>query len=94
MADAQSGGAAAPPKTHNSDPRQQVKVLADRILRLLEERDAISEDVRDIFKEAKGAGYDVAALRAAVKLAGMTSDERDEFYERESVRDTYVAGIT
>jgi hypothetical protein len=39
-------------------------MIADRVSRLLEEADAIKEDVKDILAEAKGAGFDVAALRA------------------------------
>jgi uncharacterized protein (UPF0335 family) len=55
-------------KAHNSDPRHQINMIADRVSRLLEEADAIKEDVKDIYAEAKGAGFDAAALRAAVAV--------------------------
>jgi uncharacterized protein (UPF0335 family) len=55
-------------KAHNSDPNQQLKMTADHIARLLVEADAIKEDVKEIMAEAKGAGFDVAALRAAVAV--------------------------
>ena len=55
-------------KAHNSDPSHQINMIADRIARLLDEADAIKEDVKDIYAEAKGAGFEVAALRAAVAV--------------------------
>ena len=62
-----------PLKAHNSDPRHQINMIADRVSRLLEEADAIKEDVKDIYAEAKGAGFDVAALRAAVAVKRVDS---------------------
>jgi uncharacterized protein (UPF0335 family) len=52
---------------HKSLRDKRLKTIADRIMRLTEERDAISEDIRDIYAEAKCNGYDVAALRQLVK---------------------------
>lgn len=93
MTDTQKGGAAAPPKTHNSDPHQQVKMIADRIARLTEEKVAIANDIKDIYVEAKGAGYDVPALRDAVKWALMDMETREKAVSREETRDTYLASI-
>jgi uncharacterized protein (UPF0335 family) len=82
------------PKTHNSDPRQQVKLVADRIVRLTQERDAISTDIKELYIEAKSVGLPPRVLRAAVRLSMMTKQDRDNFYESEDLRDTYVAAIT
>jgi uncharacterized protein (UPF0335 family) len=55
-------------KAHNCDPTHQINMIADRVCRLLDEADAIKEDVKDILAEAKGAGFDPAALRAVVAV--------------------------
>ena len=55
-------------KAHHSDPNRQINMIADRIARLLDEADAIKEDVKDIYAESKSAGFEVAALRAAVAV--------------------------
>jgi uncharacterized protein (UPF0335 family) len=52
---------------HKSPQYKRLKVIADRIFHLTEEANAIKEDIRDIYAEAKGNGYDVAALRQLVK---------------------------
>jgi uncharacterized protein (UPF0335 family) len=55
-------------KAHNSDPRHQINMIADRVSRLLEEADAIKEDVKDILAESKSAGFDPAALKKAIAV--------------------------
>ena len=52
--------------------------LLERIERLDEEKAEIQKDINDIFKEAKGCGYDVKAMRAVLKLRKMDSLEREE----------------
>lgn len=84
----------APPKTHNSDPKQQLKVTADRIVRLTEEMKAIREDIADIYSEAKSAGFHVPALRDAVKYAMLDGEGRKKLDERTDQRDVYVVAIT
>jgi uncharacterized protein (UPF0335 family) len=53
-------------KAHHSDPNRQINMIADRIARLLDEADAIKEDVKDIIAESKSAGFDPAALKKAI----------------------------
>jgi uncharacterized protein (UPF0335 family) len=45
----------------------QLKSFVERIDRLMDERKQISDDISDIFTEAKSSGYDVPALRAIIK---------------------------
>lgn len=45
----------------------QLKSFVDRIDRLMDERKTISDDISDIFTEAKSAGFDVPALRAIIR---------------------------
>ena len=48
--------------------KDQLKAIVERIERLEEEKKTISDDIRDVYAEAKGNGYDVKALRAVVRL--------------------------
>ena len=51
-----------------------------------EEKKAIQSDIRDIFAEAKSAGFDVKAMRTVIKLRKMNAADRDE---QEIVVETY-----
>src|SRR4051794_1980799 len=64
----------------------QLRSIIDRIERLEAEKAGIAADIRDVFAEAKGNGYDVKALRAVIKIRKMDAHERDE---QEAVLDTY-----
>ena len=52
--------------------------LINRIEHLEEEKAAIASDIRDIFAEAKSAGFDVKIMRAIIKLRKMNAADRDE----------------
>lgn len=56
----------------------RLRSLIERIEKLEEDKKGISDDIRDIFCEAKNAGYDVKAMRAVLKLRKMNSADRDE----------------
>lgn len=56
----------------------RLRSLIERIERLEEEKAAIASDIRDIFAEAKGAGFDTKAMRAMIKLRKMDAADRDE----------------
>ena len=43
--------------------KDQLKAIIERIERLEEEKKAISDDIKDVYAESKGNGYDVTALR-------------------------------
>ena len=49
--------------------------IVDRIERLEEERKSLSNDIKDIMVEAKGAGYDVKVLRQVLRLRRMDSED-------------------
>ena len=51
---------------HNSVAADKLRSLVERIERLDQEKRDLSEDIRDIYKEAKSAGYDTKALRALI----------------------------
>lgn len=57
---------------------QRLRSLIERIERLEEEKKGIQSDIRDIFAEAKSAGFDVKAMRTVLKLRKMDAADRDE----------------
>lgn len=63
-----------------------MRSLIERIERLEEEKAGIVSDIRDIFAEAKGAGFDAKVMRAVIKLRKMNVADRDE---QEILLETY-----
>ena len=66
--------------------KDQLKAFVERIERLEEEKKALADDIRDVYAEAKGTGFDTKALRTIVRLRKQDADERKE---QESILDTY-----
>ena len=64
----------------------RLRLLIERVERLEEERKGISNDIRDIFAEAKAIGFDVKIMRQVIKLRRMNAADRDE---QEFLLDTY-----
>jgi len=76
-----------PQAGHNSVSKDQLRSIIERIERLEEERKTISDDVRGIYVEAKGGGWDVKALRTIVRLRKQDAHERQE---QETILETYM----
>jgi len=70
--------------------KDQLKAIVERIERLEEEKKATSDDIRDVYAEAKGNGFDVKALRTIVRLRKQDTDERREEQE---VLETYMHAL-
>lgn len=69
----------------------EIKQLIDRILRLKEEQDARGEDIREVYAEAKGRGYDKTVLGNVVShLRKLDKVGRDALNEREAIFDLYL----
>lgn len=64
----------------------RLRSLIERIERLEEEKKVIQSDIRDIFAEAKSAGFDVKIMRTIIKLRKMNAADRDE---QEFILETY-----
>ena len=64
----------------------RLKSFVERIENLEEERTAIGSDIRDVYSEAKGVGYDVKTMRKIVSLRSMDAADRAE---QETLLDTY-----
>lgn len=56
----------------------RLRSLIERIEHLEEEKKSIQSDIRDIFAEAKSAGFDVKAMRTVLKLRKLNVADRDE----------------
>ncbi|MHC2666554.1 DUF2312 domain-containing protein [Bradyrhizobium diazoefficiens] len=70
--------------------KDQLKSIIERIERLLEEKKAIGDDVRDVYAEAKGNGYDTKALKTIVKLRQQDPIEREAF---DTILETYMRAL-
>ncbi len=70
--------------------KDQLKAFVERIERLEEEKKAIADDIRDVYAEAKGNGFDVKALRQVIRLRKQDKDERAE---QEAILDTYMHAL-
>jgi uncharacterized protein (UPF0335 family) len=69
----------------------EIKQFIDRILRLKEEQDTLSEDIREVYAEAKGRGYDKTVLGNVVShLRKVEKLGRDTLNEREAIFDLYL----
>ena len=64
--------------------------IIERIERLEEERKALAEDVKDIYREAKSAGYDVPTIRLLIKRRAEDATKRAE---QEALLETYLAAL-
>jgi uncharacterized protein (UPF0335 family) len=58
--------------------KDQLKSLVERVERLEEEKTALSGDIREVYAEAKGNGFDTKIMRQVVRLRKMDSNEREE----------------
>ena len=68
----------------------RLKFFVDRIEHLTDERDALSEDIKDVFKEAQSAGFVPKIMRAVLKIRRMDQADRDE---QEALLDTYLRAL-
>lgn len=57
---------------------EELKQLVERIERLEEDKKAVSDDIKDVYAEAKGRGFDVKAIRTLIRLRSKRPDERAE----------------
>ena len=69
---------------------ERLRSLIERIERLEEEKQALASDVRDIYAEAKSAGFDTKVMKTVIKLRRMEASDRDE---QEFLLDTYKKAL-
>ena len=57
---------------------QRLKAFVERIERLEEEKAGLAEDIKDIYGEAKGVGFDVKTIRKLIRLRKIDKEKRRE----------------
>jgi uncharacterized protein (UPF0335 family) len=70
--------------------REQLRAFIERIERLEEQKKEIGDDIRDVYAEAKGSGFDVKVMRQVVRLRKVEAQQREE---EDAVRDLYLTAL-
>ena len=86
MADDSSGH----PDVLNATAQGQLKSIIERVERLEQEKSEIAEQIKEVFAEAKGNGFDVKIIRKVVRIRKMDRAKRQE---EEAILDLYLAAI-
>ncbi len=81
---------AGPAIGHNSLDKAERKSLVERIEAVEQGRAELAEDVRGIYQEARGAGFDVAAIRTIIKMRKQDAGARQE---REALVAEYMSAL-
>ena len=58
--------------------RERLRSLVERIEQLEEEKKALTEDIREVYIEAKSTGFEVNIMRQLIKLRKMSDNDRGE----------------
>lgn len=70
--------------------KDQLKSIIERIERLEEEKAALTADIREVYSEAKGNGFDTKIIRQVVRLRKL---DRADLQEQEAILDLYLAAL-
>lgn len=70
--------------------KDQLKSIIERIERLETEKNAIADDIKDVYAEAKANGFDAKTLRKVVSLRKIETSERQE---QEAMLDLYLSAL-
>lgn len=78
------------PVAEGSIAADELRLLIERVERLEEEKKGISDDIKDVYAEAKARGYDPKTMRTIVRLRKMEAHSRQE---AEALLETYKAAL-
>ena len=70
--------------------QDQLRSFVERIERLEEEKKTIAEDIKDVYAEAKGSGFDSRVLRKVIAMRKQDASERQEF---EAILSLYLQAL-
>lgn len=70
--------------------RDQLRAFVERIERLEEEKKAIADDIKEVYAEAKGNGFDTKVLRQIIRIRKQDKQER---LEQEAILDLYMHAL-
>jgi uncharacterized protein (UPF0335 family) len=85
-----SGDASAHPDVLNGDAQSQLKSILERIETLDDEKDAISEHIKEVYAEAKGNGFSLAPIR---KLVALRKKDRSKVLEEKAILELYAHAL-
>ena len=68
----------------------RLRSFVERLERLEEEKNALAADIREVYSEAKGAGFDVKVMRQLIRLRKMDDDDRKQM---EDILSTYERAL-
>jgi uncharacterized protein (UPF0335 family) len=68
----------------------ELRLLIERAERLEEEKKGIQDDIKDVFAEAKGRGYDPKAIK---KIMSIRKKKREEYQEEEAILEVYMQAL-
>ena len=74
----------------NSTAQTRLKTIIERIERLEEDKAAVANDIKEVFAEAKGEGFDVKILRKVIRIRKQDKAKRQE---EEALVDLYLSAI-
>jgi len=80
----------AHPDVLNQAAQGQLKSIIERIERLEQEKSEVAEQIKEVFSEAKGNGFDVKILRKVVRIR---KEDRAKRLEGEAILDLYLSAI-
>ena len=69
---------------------EQLRSYVERVERLEEDKAAIAADIKEVFAEAKGNGFDVKIMRQVIRLRKLDKDTRDE---QDTLLDLYLHAL-
>jgi uncharacterized protein (UPF0335 family) len=65
--------------------KDQLKAIVERVERLVEEKETIQADIKDVYNEAKGNGFEIKAIRRIVRMRRLDASQRAAEAEVESI---------
>jgi uncharacterized protein (UPF0335 family) len=74
----------------NTVNANHLRAFIERIERLEEEKRAIADDIKEVYAEAKGTGYDIKIMR---KIISLRRQDRDKRREEEEILDLYLSAL-
>ena len=75
---------------NESVAQDQLRAFVERIERMEEEKKAIADDIKEIYAEAKGNGFDTKVLR---KIVAIRKQDHAERMEQEALLELYMAAL-
>ena len=70
--------------------KEQLRSFVERVERLEEERAALTADIREVYSEAKGLGFDAKIMRQVVRMRKL---DKADFQEQEAMLDLYLSAL-